>query len=233
MDKKRDRPLLIDFYALSGTGKSTHSEALHQHFTAAGFKSQIVGFSLRRSGRKGSFEKLQRQPVSTFIKSMRMGFTFMSISPRRTSISDLIHLTKWSYRLQVYNNQIRWHLPEGLDYAIMDPCLSSKLNKFYKYFDETSIIDAISLLEKSSMLSDILVIIEADPEIVMKRRETRGTPGEKEYEYAVPHIRRSFDKINRKNSSMSIIKITYNDYSELEGNIQKISELCINARSSE
>ncbi len=162
MNHKTDRPVLIDFFALCGTGKSTHTKALSDHLTAKGFKVKTLRFTLRGHGKIGLFTKLQRRPISTLFKSISMGCVFLRLSSRETNISKLYYLIKWSYRLLVYDNQIRSHGSKGLDYVILDPSLSSKLKKFYKYFDDDSIVEVISFLAENKLTSDIVVVIEAD-----------------------------------------------------------------------
>jgi len=228
---KTGRPVLVDFYALSGTGKSTHSKALHDHLTAEGFKAKMIQFSLRRNGGKGSFAKLQRLPIPTLFKSITMGFRFLRISPRDSNVTKIFYLIRWSYRLLVYDNQIRNHLSKDLDYIILDASLSSKLNKFHRYFDDTSIVEAVSFLEENKLLSDIVVIIEADVSIVKKRRLARGTPREVKWESAAFFVRKAFSEIERRKTYMNFITVRYDCFSSLKGNILKISELCTRVKS--
>jgi len=230
MNHKTDSPVLIDFFALSGTGKSTHSKALSNHLTSKGFKVKILSFTLRRNGKNGSFRKLQRQPISTLFKSISMGRVFLRLSSRETNIREFFYLIKWSYRLLVYDNQIRSHGSEGLDYVILDPSLSSKLKKFYKYFDDDSFVEAISFLEEKKLTSDIVVVIEADIGIVEKRRLARGSLEKVTGDSATSPVRKAFSEIEQRNTSMNFVTVDYNCFSSLKSNIQKIAELCARVR---
>ncbi len=231
MYQKTGRSVLIDFFALSGTGKSTHSKALFDHLTSEGFNVETLSFTLRRDGKNGSFKKLRRQPASALFKSISMGCAFLRISPRKSSIVDIFNLIKWSYRLLGYDNQIRSHVSEGLDYIILDPSLSSKLKKFYKYFDEDSFVKVVSLLEANGLMSDIIIIIEADIDIVKKRRLDRGSPEQIKGDSATFSIKKTFSEMERKNSPTNFLTVGYDCFSSLEYNIQKIAGLCVRTRS--
>jgi thymidylate kinase len=232
MYQKTGRPVLIDFFALSGTGKSTHTKALSDHLTSGGFNVETLSFTLRRNGIKGSFGKSQRQPISLLFKSMGMALEFIRISPRKLGPLDFLDLMKWSYRLLVYNNRLRSHVPEGIDYIIMDPSLSSKLKKFYDHFDEVSFSRVISFLDKNKFMSDIVVIIDSDIDIVKKRRLARGTPEHVDGDSATLPLRKAFAEAEHQGVSTHFLTLEYNCFSSLEENIRKIAELCVSTRSS-
>ena len=228
MNQKTDRPVLIDFFALSGTGKSTHTKTLFDHLTAKGFKVKILNFRLLRYGKNGHS---QRQPISTLFKSISMGCVFFRLSSKKTELSKISTLIKWSYRLLVYNSQIRSYNSEGLDYIIVDPSLSSQLKKFYQYFDDDSFIEAVSFLEKKKLTSDIVVIIEADIDIVKKRRLARGSLEEATRDSATFSVKKAFSEIEQRNTSINFVTVGYNCFSSLESNIQQITELCGRVKS--
>ena len=230
MNQKKDRPVLIDFFALSGTGKSTHTKALFDHLTAKGFKVKVLSFRLLRHGKTDSLGKLQRQPISTLFKSISMGCVFFRLSSKKTDISKIFTLIKWSYHLLVYDNQLRSLDSEGLDYVILDPSLSSQLKKFYKYFDDDSFVEAISLHEKNKLTSDIVVFIEADIDIVKKRRLARGSLEKSKLDSATLSVRKAFSEIEQRNTSINFVTVGYNCFSSLESNIQQIAELCARVR---
>ena len=231
MNQKSVRAILIDFFALSGTGKSTHSKALFDHLTSEGFKVEMLSFTLRRNGKNGSFKELRRQPLSALFKSISMGRAFLRISPRKSSIADIFYLMKWSYRLLGYDKQIRSHVLEDVDYLILDPSLSSKLKKFYKYFDEHSFVNVVSILEENKLMSDIIINIEADIAIVKKRRLDRGSPEQLKGDSATFSIRKAFREAERQNSPTNFLTVGYDCFSSLENNIQQIAELCVHTRS--
>ena len=43
---------MVDFFALSGTGKSTHSNALFDHLTSDGYNLEALSFTLRKNENK-------------------------------------------------------------------------------------------------------------------------------------------------------------------------------------
>ena len=231
MNRKTARPVLIDFFALSGTGKSTHSKALFDHLGSEGFNVEMLSFTLRRNGKNGSFEKLRRQPFSALFKSVYMGRAFMRISPGKPSIARAFGLIKWSYRLLGYSNQIRSRVSEDVDFLILDPSLSSKLKKFYRHFDEDSFVKVVSLLEENKLMSDVIVIIDADIEIVKKRRLGRGSPERVKGDSATYSVRKAFGEMERRNCSTNFLTVGYDSFSSLGDNIRRIAELCIHTRS--
>ena len=225
------RPVLIDFFALSGTGKSTHSNALAEHLTAEGYKAEILSFTVRRKGKKGSFGKLQRPPSSIFLKAARMGWGFSRLSSAKSSITRPFRLMKWSYRLLVYDNMVRSHASEDLDFVILDPSLSSKLKKLYRYFDDSSFVEVISILEENKLTSDIVVVIEADLAMVKERRIARGSPESVKGDGATISVKKAFSEMEQRDTSIHFERVGYDSFSSLEGNIRQIADRCIEVRS--
>lgn len=230
MDHPTGKPILIDFFALSGTGKSSHSKALSEHLSAKGFAAGIFRFTLRRHGRKGSFDKLRSNPISSLFKSMGMLIEFLRISPRKLGPAEIFELMKWSHRLLVYNNQLRNRAPEGIDFMILDPSLSSKLKGFYKYFDEDSFPKAVSYLARNGFMSDIVVIIDSDINIVRERRLARGTPERVDGDAATFSVRKAFAKAGERGGSTNYLTVEYDCFSKLEKNIREIADYCVSAR---
>lgn len=231
MNQETNKPILIDFFALSGTGKSTHSKALFDYLTAKGAKVKIFKFALRGNGRDDSFRKDKRPSLSIFCKSISMGCVFWRLSSRRNRFREIVSLIKWSYRLLVYDKQMRSLFLEGLDYIIRDPSLSSKLKKFYKHFDDESFVEVISFLEEKKLTSDIVVFIKADLGIVKKRRLARGSLEISKRDSETFSLRKAFSEIEQRNTSMNFVTVDYDSFSSLEGNIQKIAEVCARKRS--
>lgn len=230
MDQTTGRPILIDFFSLSGTGKSTHSKALTDHFSNQGLGVKTISFTLRKDGKNGSFGRLQRQPISSLFRSIGMGLKFMRISPRRLGPGDILSLMKWSYRLLAYDKQLRSYVPEGIDYIIMDPSMSSKLKKFYEFFDEASFVEVISFLEKNQLMSDVVVIIDSDLSTVKKRRLERGTPEHVDCDAATLPIIKAFAEVERQSRFTKFLRVEYNCFSSLEDNLRRICDLCVHTR---
>ena len=175
MTEQTDRAVLIDFFALSGTGKSTHSRTLLKHLSEQGFKTEVLSFSARRSGKNGSFGKPQRPPASILFHAISLGRSLWKLSSKSSSLGKLIYFIKWSYRALAYNHQLRSEGIAGLDFVILDPSLSSKLKNFHKHFTDDALVELLALLEQNNLTSDVIVILEADLEIVKQRRQARGS----------------------------------------------------------
>lgn len=231
MTQQSDRAVLIDFFALSGTGKSTHSKALLKHLSDQGFKSEILSFSARRGGKNGSFGKPQRAPVSILFQSISLGRALWKLLLKDKNLGKLAFLIKWSYRALAYNHQLRSHGITGLDIVILDPSLSSKLKNFHKHFSDDTMVDVVALLEQNNLTSDVVVILEADMDIVKKRREARGSEEIAKGDKATIPVTKAFHEFNQRNTSMHVVTVNYNSFSNLDNNIRQIAEVCTRVRS--
>lgn len=160
-----------------------------------------------------------------------MGRFFYKLSSKKTGFTEIFSLIKWSHRLLTYDHQIRSYGAEGLDYVILDPSLSSKLKKFYKHFDDDSFVEVVSFLDKNNLTSDIVVILEADMDIVKERRLGRGSEAEVGGDAATFSVKKAFAEVEKHSTSTNYITVGYNCFSHLEGNVQKITELCIRLKS--
>ena len=231
MSQQSDKAVLIDFFALSGTGKSTHSKTLLKHLSDQGFKTEVLSFSARRGGKNGSFGKPQRPPVSILFQSIQLGRALWNLLPKNKNLSKLSYLIKWSYRALAYNHQLRSQGITGLDFVILDPSLSSKLKNFHKHFSDDSMVNVIALLEQNKLTSDVVVILEADMEIVKKRREARGSEEIAKGDKATIPVTKAFHEIGQRNTSMHVVTVNYDSFSNLDNNIQQITEVCTQVKS--
>jgi thymidylate kinase len=231
MTQKTERAVSIDFFALSGTGKSTHSKALLKHLSDQGFKTEILSFSARRSGKNGSFGKPQRLLASKLFQSFRLGGSLWKLLPKNKSLSKLAFLMKWSYRAMTYNQKLRTQGVKGRDFVILDPSLSSKLKNFYKHFSDNTMVEVIALLEQNNLTSDVIVILEADMKIVKQRRGARGSEETAKGDKATIPIAKAFHEFCKRKTSMYVVTVNYDSFSNLNNNIQQITQVCTLAKS--
>ncbi len=159
-----------------------------------------------------------------------MGGSLFKLSSKTTKITEILKLIKWSYRVLVYHSQIKSNDLSHLDFIIVDPSLSSNLKKFHQYFDDDSFVKVLSLLEQNELMSDLVVVIEADIDIVVQRRLARGSSAKTKGDSATFALKKAFNVIEKQNTSINLVTVDYNHFSSLERNIQHIGELCDRAR---
>ena len=226
MHQNTTKPILIDFLAYSGTGKSTHAEALSDYLEAKDAKVKILRYSVRRGGKAGSFDTIKKQPIPTLLTTIRLGFSLWKISIRKLNIISIFSLIKWTQRSVAYRNHINSCASDNLDYIIFDPSLTTKLKNIHKHFDENSLADVISLLEKHELTSDIIVIIDAYMDVVLERRFKRGILKKVLGDSSIFPIRKAFKELEGRNSSMHFTTVNFNCFSEFDANIEQLTETC-------
>jgi len=227
MNQKTDRPILIDFFALGCTGKTTHSKELFNYLTAKGFKVKVLSFALLSNDKRTRSTESQRSPIPTSFKSIILGCVFFKFAFKNTKTTNIFSLIKWSYRLLIYRNQIKSYNSSGLNFIILDPSLSSKLKKFYKFFDDDSFAKALSFLEKNNFLSDLAFFIEADIDVVMKRRLARGHRTKTRNDSATFAVQKAISALKKQGTSITFASVNYNHFSSLDNNIECIAEHCL------
>jgi thymidylate kinase len=229
MSQKKDMPILVDFYALGCTGKTTHSKGLYNYLLAKGFKVEVLSYTVLRNDEKGASPKTR---VSILLKSIAMGFAFLKCSFKASKITNIFYFIKWSHRLLNYTTHIKSYETSNIDFLILDPSLSSKLKKFYKYFDDDTFAKALSHLEKNRFLSDVVVFIEADIDIVMERRQMRVSHTKTKQDSATFSVKKAYGILEEHKSTTDFLTVNYNDFSSLDSNIQRIGKLCIESLNS-
>jgi thymidylate kinase len=236
MKQQKDKPILLDLYALSCTGKTTHCTELLNYFAAKGLKAELLNFSHLRKCKSDASAKSHERPTSILLKSVIMAFELRKLAPKHTKISKFLKLIKWCRRLLTYSSHINSDEFKDLDVVILDPSLSSSLKKFYIRFFQglgnDSFVKILAYLENNKFLSDVVVFIEADIDVVMERRQTRESHTKTANDSVTSTLNKAFTTLEKHGSSVNFLTVDYNDFSKLEDNIRRIGELCIEAQQS-
>ena len=130
-----------------------------------------------------------------------------------------------------YNQHLRTQGAKGSDFVILDPSLSSKLKNFYKHFSDNTMAEVIALLEQNNLTSDVIVILEADMKIVKQRREARRSEETAKGDKATIPIAKAFHEFCKRKTSMYVVTVNYDSFSNLNNNIQQITQVCTLAKS--